>query len=66
MFQMFSYRHTRTFNFNVYPIFVNARKLFVVHAGIMLWNNLDANLKKYKSVCNFCNRIKSLKLSDYI
>ena len=68
MFQMLSYRHTRNSNFNfyVYPVSVNACKLYVVHAGIMLWNNLDVSLKKWKSVRIFCNRIKSLKLSDCI
>ena len=68
MFQMFFYRHTHNSNFNfyVYSISVNARKLFVVHAAIMLWNNLHVNLKKCKSVRIFCNHIKSLKLSDYI
>ena len=48
MFQMLSYRRTRNSNFNfyVYPVFVTARKLFVVHASIMLSNNLDVNYKK--------------------
>ena len=67
MFKMLSYRHTHNSNFNfyVYPVSVNARKLFVAHTSIMLWNNLDVILKKCKSVRIFCNRIKSLKLSDY-
>ena len=46
-------------NFYVYPVSTSLRRNSIMHAGIMLWNNLHSNIKllKYGAFISHINKI---------
>ena len=61
------HEHTRNTNSNfyVYSVSTNIRKKFIVHFGIVLWNNLSVDVKLCKSFNTFKYSIKQNILDSY-
>ena len=52
-------------NFYVYPVSTSLRRNSMMHAGVMLWNNLHSNIKLLKYGA-FISHIKIIIFSEYI
>jgi hypothetical protein len=52
-------------NFYVLPIATSMRHKFVVHSGIMSWNNLNSSVKLL-NFSNFMHKVKDIIFSKYV
>jgi hypothetical protein len=52
-------------NFYVSPIATSMRRKFVVHSGIMSWNNLNSTVKLL-NFSNFMHKVKDMIFSKYV
>ena len=54
-----------SYNFYVHPIQTDIRKRFVLHSGVILWNNLNVTTKLIKSVSYFKHNVKLKIVEKY-
>ena len=53
-------------DFRIFPIHTDIRKRFILHSGVVLWNNFGTELKLEKSLGSFKNALRSQILAKHV
>ena len=53
-------------DFRIFPIHINIRKCFILHSGVVLWNDFGIKLKLEKLLGRFKSALRSQIFAKYI
>ena len=54
---LYNTRHSVS-DFHIFPIYTDIRKRFILHSGVVLWNNFGIELKLEKSLGRFKSALR--------